>query len=296
MLVEDFQKGITSMQININWKDSRNPIPQVRKKGPVVYLSYPGLEETGIVRHGFSTRIGGVSEGIYESMNLSFARGDDEKAVWENYKRIAEAVGFDLKSVVTSDQTHTTNVRVVTEKDRGRGLMKPREYQDVDGMVTNVPGITLVTFYADCVPLYLVDPVQKAIGLVHSGWRGTVGKIGLEAVRVMEREYGTDPRHVIAAIGPSICQDCYEVSGDVIEKFQKSFPEEQWEQLFYPKPGGKYQLNLWEANRLTFLEAGLEPEKIFLPGLCTCCNSQFLFSHRASKGRRGNLAAFLVLK
>ena len=284
------------MQININWKDSRNPIPQVRQKGRVVYLSYPSLEETGIVHHGFSTRLGGVSEGIYESMNLSFSRGDREEAVWENYRRIAGAVGFDLESVVTSDQTHTANVRVVTEEDKGRGLIRPREYQDVDGMVTNVPGITLVTFYADCVPLYLVDPVQRAIGLVHSGWKGTVGKIGLEAVRVMEREYGTDPKNLTAAIGPSICQDCYEVSEDVIEEFQDAFPEEQWENLFYRKPDGKYQLNLWEANRLIFLEAGLGPEKIALPGLCTCCNPRLLFSHRASKGRRGNLAAFLALK
>ena len=284
------------MQININWKDSRNPIPQVRQKGRVVYLSYPSLEETGIVHHGFSTRLGGVSEGIYESMNLSFSRGDREEAVWENYRRIAGAVGFDLESVVTSDQTHTANVRVVTEEDKGRGLIRPREYQDVDGMVTNVPGITLVTFYADCVPLYLVDPVQRAIGLVHSGWKGTVGKIGLEAVRVMEREYGTDPINLTAAIGPSICQDCYEVSEDVIEEFQEAFPEEQWENLFYRKPDGKYQLNLWEANRLIFLEAGLGPEKIALPGLCTCCNPRLLFSHRASKGRRGNLAAFLALK
>ena len=284
------------MQININWKDSRNPIPQVRQKGRVVYLSYPSLEETGIVHHGFSTRLGGVSEGIYESMNLSFSRGDREEAVWENYRRIAGAVGFDLESVVTSDQTHTANVRVVTEEDKGRGLIRPREYQDVDGMVTNVPGITLVTFYADCVPLYLVDPVQRAIGLVHSGWKGTVGKIGLEAVRVMEREYGTDPKNLTAAIGPSICQDCYEVSEDVIEEFQEAFPEEQWENLFYRKPDGKYQLNLWEANRLIFLEAGLAPEKIALPGLCTCCNPRLLFSHRASKGRRGNLAAFLALK
>ena len=284
------------MQININWKDSRNPIPQVRQKGRVVYLSYPSLEETGIVHHGFSTRLGGVSEGIYESMNLSFSRGDREEAVWANYRRIAGAVGFDLESVVTSDQTHTANVRVVTEEDKGRGLIRPREYQDVDGMVTNVPGITLVTFYADCVPLYLVDPVQRAIGLVHSGWRGTVGKIGLEAVRVMEREYGTDPKNLTAAIGPSICQDCYEVSEDVIEEFQDAFPEEQWENLFYRKPDGKYQLNLWEANRLIFLEAGLGPEKIALPGLCTCCNPRLLFSHRASKGRRGNLAAFLALK
>lgn len=283
------------MQIKINWKDPQYPIPQVRKKEDVVYLSYPSLEETGMVVHGFSTRLGGVSEGIYASMNLSFSRGDDEEAVRENYRRIADAIGFEAESVVMSDQTHTVNVRAVTASDRGCGFTRSRGYQDVDGLVTNEPGITLATFYADCVPLYLVDPVRKAIGLVHSGWKGTVGKIGKAAVQVMEREYGTAPENLAIAIGPSICQDCYEVSEDVIEKFQEAFSEKHWERLFYRKENGKYQLNLWEANRLIFLEAGADPVKITMPGLCTCCNPQFLFSHRASKGKRGNLAAFLAL-
>lgn len=283
------------MQIKINWKDPQYPVPQVRKKEDVVYLSYPSLEETGMVVHGFSTRLGGVSEGIYASMNLSFSRGDDEEAVRENYRRIADAIGFEAESVVMSDQTHTSNVRVVTARDRGCGFTRLRGYQDVDGLVTNEPGITLATFYADCVPLYLVDPVRKAIGLVHSGWKGTVGKIGKAAVQVMEREYGTSPRDLSIAIGPSICQECYEVSEDVIEKFQEAFSEEHWGRLFYRKENGKYQLNLWEANRLIFLEAGADSGKITMPGLCTCCNPQFLFSHRASKGKRGNLAAFLAL-
>ena len=284
------------MHMDIRWKEGGRQRMQVRRDGEVVYLTYPGLEATGTVRHGFSTRLGGVSEGVCASMNLSFSRGDEEEAVWENYRRIAGAIGFDWESIVTSDQTHTANVRVVTAQDRGCGLTKPRTYQDVDGMVTNVPGLTLATFYADCVPLYLVDPVKKAIGLSHSGWKGTVGKIGLATVRAMEREYGTDPGDLVAAIGPSICQDCYEVSGDVIGGFEKAFARELWDDLFYQKPDGKYQLDLWEANRQIFLEAGVREEKIILPGLCTCCNPQFLFSHRASKGKRGNLAAFLALR
>lgn len=284
------------MQMDIKWKSGGERRMQVRQAGEVVYLAYPGLEGTGVVRHGFSTRLGGVSKGVCASMNLSFSRGDEEGAVRENYRRIAEAIGFDWESIVTSDQTHTANVRVVTGQDKGCGLTKPRTYQDVDGLVTDVPGLTLATFYADCVPLYLVDPVKKAIGLSHSGWKGTVEKIGLATVRAMEREYGTDPADLVAAIGPSICQDCYEVSGDVIGEFEKAFAKELWDGLFYQKPDGKYQLDLWGANRQIFLEAGVREEKIILPGLCTCCNPQFLFSHRASKGKRGNLAAFLALK
>ncbi|MCI8815069.1 MAG: peptidoglycan editing factor PgeF, partial [Lachnospiraceae bacterium] len=191
---------------------------------------------------------------------------------------------------------HTANVRVVGSEDKGCGLIKPRSYRDVDGMITNVPQVTLATYYADCVPLYLVDPVKKAVGLSHSGWKGTVGKIGKATVEAMEREYGTDPKDLTVAIGPSICQDCYEVSEDVIEEFRRAFSRELWDRLFYQKENGKYQLDLWEANRQIFLEAGVEAGKIALPGLCTCCNPDFLFSHRASKGKRGNLAAFLALK
>jgi len=197
---------------------------------------------------------------------------------------------------VTSDQTHTANVRVITEEDRGNGITKLRPYTDVDGMVTNVPGLVLATFYADCVPLYFVDPVHRAIGLSHSGGRGTAAKIGKVTVEKMNEEYGTDPKDIYSAIGPSICQKCYEVSEDVILEFQKSFEKKYWDSLFYIKENGKYQLNLWEANRLIMLEAGIKEEHISMPGICTCCNPEFLFSHRASHGKRGNLGAFLGIR
>ena len=243
--------------MEIKWSDSSCENMNIRKNGEVVYLTFPALEKQEAVYHGFSTRIGGVSEGIYRSMNLSFTRGDQEEAVKENFCRISSAIGFPSESIVTSDQTHTTNVRVVTEEDRGCGITKPRSYTDVDGMVTNVPGLTLATFYADCVPLYFYDPVHRAIGLSHSGWRGTVGKIGKVTVETMTREYGTRTKDVIAAIGPSICQECYEVSEDVIEQFRNAFEEKDWNSLFYAKPNGKYQLNLWKANEKIFLEAGI---------------------------------------
>ena len=277
----------------IRWNPADRPAMNIKENKGVTYLTYPALEELSGFVHAFSTRLGGVSEGIYSSMNLSFTRGDDENSVMENYRRLAEAVGFSVENIVTSDQTHTANVRVITEADRGNGITKPRPYTDVDGMITNVPGLVLATFYADCVPLYFIDPVRKAIGLSHSGWRGTAAHIGAVTVRRMQEEYGSLPEDLYGAIGPSICQECYEVSEDVILEFQKTFPEQSWRDLFYRKENGKYQLNLWEANRQIMLEAGLIEEHISLPGLCTCCNPEFLFSHRASRGKRGNLGAFL---
>lgn len=281
-----------------NWvyASKKQPGIERREKDGVVYLAYPALEKTGLVVHGFSTRLGGVSTGIWSSMNLSYSRGDDPEAVTENYHRIARAIGFPFESIVTSDQTHTANVRVVTEEDCGKGIWKQRDYTDVDGMITNIPNLTLAAFFADCVPLYFVDQKGRAIGLSHSGWRGTVGRIGEKTVSAMQETYGCEPSQILAAIGPSICQDCYEVSEDVIVRFQESFPEKDWPALFYPKENGKYQLNLWEANRRILLDAGVLPEHIFLPNLCTCCNPGLLFSHRASHGKRGNLGAFLMLK
>ncbi|HIY61977.1 MAG TPA: peptidoglycan editing factor PgeF [Candidatus Mediterraneibacter stercoripullorum] len=282
------------MSLGLKYKDNRHIFDECCGETP--YLEYPLFRNTGIVRHGFSTRLGGVSQGCWSSLNLSFDRGDDPEAVRENFRRIGAAIGVKPEDMVLSRQTHTTNVRVMTEQDRGKGMTRERDYTDVDGMITNVPGLCLVTSYADCVPLYFVDPVRKAIGLSHSGWRGTVGKIGKETVRLMEKEFGSDPSDILAAVGPSVCMDCYEVSEDVIRKVREAFDEELWPELFYEKPDGKYQLDLWKANESIFLESGILPEHIAVTNVCTHCNSQILYSHRTSGNRRGNLCAFLALK
>lgn len=258
------------------------------------YLSFSSYEALPYIRHMFTTREGGVSKDIYESLNLSFTRGDDETAVLENYRRVAQALGTSIDHIVTSDQTHTTNVRPVGKEDLGKGITRPRDYKDVDGMITDQPGVLLATFYADCVPLYFVDPVHKAIGLSHSGWRGTVGRMGQATVEAMERSFGSQPKDLLCAIGPSICQDCYEVSRDVAEAFIFAFPTHEKE-ILQAGAIGKYQLDLWKANEIVLTEAGVLKEHIDLAGLCTCCNSRILFSHRASKGKRGNLGAFLML-
>lgn len=278
--------------MKIKWNSEQIPKMNVKNNKDVTFLTYPAYEEMNWLVHGFSTRFGGVSRGIYSSMNLSFTRGDEESCVKENYRRISDAMGFDMNSIVTSDQTHTNNVRKVTEKDRGKGIVIPRDYTDTDGMITNVPGLVLATFYADCVPLYFADPANHAIGLSHSGWRGTVQKIGAVTIEKMSEEYGSNPKDLKVAIGPSICQECYEVSEDVIEEFEKVFDKKYRNRLFYRKENGKYQLNLWMANKIIFLEAGIPEENISMPNLCTCCNPEFLFSHRASHGKKGKSWGF----
>jgi YfiH family protein len=191
--------GRNQMSLGITYKNDRKIYREIEKDTP--YLEFELLADTGVVRHGFSTRLGGVSSGCYDSLNLSFTRGDSEDAVRENFRRIASSIGVRCEDMVFSQQTHTTNVRAVTEADRGGGITRPLEYRDVDGLITNVPGLCLVTFYADCVPLYFVDPVKKVIGLSHSGWRGTVGKIGKITVEQMCTRYGCNPSDIRAAVG-----------------------------------------------------------------------------------------------
>ena len=268
---------------------------ELKEKNHVPYIQFKNLSATGIVKHGFSTRKGGVSTGIFSSMNLNFKRGDDPDAVMENYRRIAAALDIRVEDMVLSDQTHTTNVRVITEEDRGKGILKPQDYRDVDGMITNVPGLVLVTSYADCVPLYFVDPVRKAIGLSHSGWKGTVGHIGQKTVWKMHEVYGSEPKDIVAAIGPSICQSCYEVSEDVAEAFKTNFAENEAEDILLDKGNGKYQLDLWKANWYVLTDAGILPEHLSVTDLCTACHPNLLWSHRKTNGQRGGLSAFLSL-
>lgn len=270
---------------------------QQEKEGTLEYLTFPSLSKLPYIKHLFTTRLGGVSQGIFSTMNMSYTRGDEKAVVDENYRRIGDVLHCTLEDMVLSHQTHTTNIRRVTAEDRGKGITGEREYTDVDGLITNVPGIVLVTFFADCVPLYFVDTKNHAIGLSHSGWKGTVNRMGAVTLQEMKKAYGTNPENVVAAVGPSICQSCYEVSEDVIWQFMVTFPEQKiQESLFYQKPNGKYQLNLWEANRQILVEAGVPENQISVTDICTCCNPQYLFSHRASEGKRGNLAAFLGLQ
>lgn len=270
----------------------------LNKTGLAPYITFPPLSELAWIKHGFTTRLGGVSEGFYQSMNLSYSVGDESSKVDKNYRIICDSLDIKYEDVVATHQVHKTNVRLIRGEDKGKGLFLPRDYEEIDGFVTNTPGVPLATFYADCVPLFLVDTKNMAIGLSHSGWRGTVGRMGKSTLAAMKEYFNTSPMDVIAVIGPSICQDCYEVDRSVFEEFEKVFTEEEIEKIITKSNTSfeKYQLNLWEANRQIFLREGVCDSNIHISGVCTSCNEDILFSHRASKGKRGTLAAFLMLK
>ncbi len=284
-----------------NWKrtDTKGSrcIDEFRAKNGVCVLKFPALEETGCVIHAFSTRIGGVSSGVCSTMNLSFTREDDSREnVLENYRRMAQALGVAFDSFVLTHQTHSTNIRRVTKADCQKGILRERDYSDIDGFVTDEPGITLVTFFADCIPLYFVDPVKKAIGLAHSGWKGTLYGMADKMVKRMEAEFHSHPKDIIAAIGPGICRSCYEVGMDVADAFRDRYDANEFDAIISDIRGNHCRLDLWKANEICLLKAGILPEHINVSDICTHCNPDLLFSHRKMGERRGNLAAFLALK
>ena len=266
---------------------------KVHVNGELMYLTAPLLDRFDWLRHGFSTRLGGVSTGDVGSMNLGFTREPSRENVLENYRRLCRAVGVDIQKLVLTKQTHTANVLTVHEEDAGAGIVFPRPYDDIDGLVTDVPGITLACFSADCVPLLAADPKHRAIGAAHSGWKGTVADIAGKMLGIMGENYGTKAEDVTVVIGPSICQDCYEVGEEVVEFFRDAYVPSLHDKLFYRKENGKYQLDLWEACRQNLLRAGVLEENIQVTDICTKCNPDLLFSHRALHGRQGNLGALI---
>jgi YfiH family protein len=272
---------------------------QIDLSKEVPFITFPVLSNLPFIRHGFSTRLGGISRDIYSTMNLgsdSATITDEPANIEENFNRIAESIGIDPHSIVISKQVHKTNIKLVDETDCGKGLYKERDFDEIDGLITNTPGVTLVTKYADCVPLFFVDPINRAIGLTHSGWRGTVKKIGMITVQKMQEHFGSNPKDLIAVIGPSICMDCYEVGEEVASEFINAFSDFGYNNIIRRNDKGKYQLNLWAANHAVLTEAGLTPAHIHSSEVCTSCNSDLLFSHRKTGGKRGSLAAFLAIR
>lgn len=278
----------------------------------VPFVSFPALSQFNWLTNGFSTRLGGVSTDIYASMNLSFTRGDSADAVLENFHRIGNALQISVEDMLMSDQTHTANVLRVDGSKKGMGILRERDFHDVDGMITNEPGLCLVTSHADCVPVYFIDPVHRAIGLSHAGWKGTLYNIVQNTVNAMHEAYESNPAELITVIGPSICKSCYEVSTDVAEQFATVYGSYVFDTILSPEMRsvfsennqketlelieGKFLLNLWEANRTNLLRAGVPATQIHITDLCTCCNPAVFHSHRASKGLRGGQCAFLQIR
>lgn len=269
---------------------------EVCNKDELVYFQIPMFSKAGLVNHCFSTRLGGRSSGIFESMNLGFNRGDLDENVRENFKILCDAINIDVKNLVLTNQIHEDLVVVVDEKDRGKGFDLESDLMGVDGFVTNAKDVALVTFYADCVPLYFLDPVKKVIGLSHAGWRGTVKKIGAKTIAKMQAVYGSRPEDILGAIGPSIGGCCFEVSEDVKIEVEKSFSHDIIDKIVVKRDSSKYLIDLWAANEAVMLEAGMKQEHITKTDVCTMCHKEEMFSHRGSNGKRGSMVAIMSLR
>lgn len=275
--------------------DFLSKVMTLNNKDSVPYLIYNSLSEINFINHAFSTRLGGVSTGEFTSMNLAFNRGDKPENVTQNYRRLCNSAGFEFDSLTASAQDHHTVVRAVTSENKGVGIYKPRDMESVDALITNEKGVTLVTYYADCTPLFFVDTKTKAIGLAHAGWRGTVGRIGEKVIEKMTELYGTNPANIVSAIGPAISVCCYEVDKPCADNFL-SLEGLDSSKFVFSKENGKYMIDLLETNRQILVSAGVKSENITISDVCTNCNSELLWSHRATNGHRGTMSAFMCIK
>lgn len=242
------------------------------------------------VPHGFTTRRGGVSTGVLDSLNLGMNRGDLPENVVENYRRLGAAIGFDPAMAVLTRQTHSAIVRPVTRADCN-GL-DHRNYPECDGLVTNDAGVALVIFTADCTPILLHDPVTGAVGAAHAGWRGTAADIAGKTVTAMVENFGAKAEHIRAAIGPNIGLCHFETDSDVPRAMLAAFGEEIAPCI--EKNGEKYHLDLKKINAFALRRAGVV--QIDISGDCTFCQPDLFWSHRFTKGARGSQGAVICCR
>lgn len=257
---------------------------RLKKLGDIRYYTVPSFEETKLTNHVFTTR----------DLNLGFNTIDEEGRVISNFKTICKVLDVSIEDSVLSNQTHKTEIRVVTSEDKGKGLVKLRDYEEVDGLVTDQKGLALFTFYADCVPMFFLDKEKKVAGVAHGGWRGTVGKIAGSMIDTMSREYGSEPKDILVAIGPSIANCCFEVNRDVYDKFKENFID--IEKIASPISDNKWSLDLKKANKIILEEKNIPKENITVSQMCTSCDNEMFFSYRKEDGKTGRLSAAIVLK
>lgn len=246
------------------------------------------LLERGLAAHAFSTRLGGVSQGAFTSLNLGFHVGDRPDAVLENRRRLLSLLGTEIKSLVAAAQVHSSTVVRVGERERGRGAFT---FDDAlpatDALLANEPGLGLSVYTADCVPVILYDPVRGAVGVVHAGWRGTAAGIVGAAIDALREGFGTDPKDLVVALGSAIGPCCYEVGPEVHEAIR--------ERLGAEAAGGGAGLDLWKANGVVARQNGIEPANIHACRLCTACEEELFFSYRRDGQRTGRMAAVAVV-
>jgi len=255
--------------------------------GRLYLMSEPFLA-SDCVNHGFTSRLGGVSHGKVSGLNLGFRVGDNPDAVMENYRLVAEDLSMNLGNTVLAKQTHTDHIRIVTEADKGKGISKESDIEDTDGLMTNLSGVPLVVFSADCVPILFLDPVQKVIATVHAGWRGTVKGIGKKAVAMMAQQFGSKPENILAAIGPSIGPCCFAFGKEDAAVFPQKYVREI--------PNDTVLVDIWAMNRDQLLDAGMTDTNIDVSGVCTVCESHRFYSYRTHREQTGRQGAIIMLR
>ena len=259
----------------------------------VVYTASDLFSRAGGVIHGFSTRLGGVSGGYLSSLNLGTNRGDDPAAVRENYRRFFDVLGADLCHIVMSRQIHSDQVRTVTTADIKPDLFAPEGYE-ADGLVTDIPGVPLVIFSADCLPVLLYDPTRRVIAAVHAGWRGTAAGIVRNAAQKMIDHYGCRPENLLAAIGPGISKCCFETHADVANAMMDALGMHALPCL-ETLPAGKFRVDLKRLNAQWLINLGVPEDHISISGECTACHPEKYWSHRLAGDQRGSQIAVLQL-
>ncbi|MDR0738622.1 MAG: peptidoglycan editing factor PgeF [Oscillospiraceae bacterium] len=261
-------------------------------KNAVCYCTFKNFESFNFIKHGFSTRLGGVSDGDCRSLNFCFSKNDTKQNVSENYRRFAEALDINEKKIIKSYQMHTDNIAVVKNNHQN---FKSEIKQGIDGLLTNKRNITLLTFHADCAPIFFVDPLKRAVGVAHSGWEGTAKEIASKMIAKFRKEFSSNEEDLFCAIGPSIGQCCYEIDDFVYNKFRTK----KYISKFCfkkSKDKNKFMFSLKIANQKILENAGVKPSNILVSDLCTKCCSDLFFSHRKSGNKRGVMAAAICLK
>lgn len=263
------------------------------KKDGLLTLSVPSFDETGLCLTAFTTRLGGVSKPPIDTMNLGFGRGDERDAVFENYRILGEKLGFDHTRTVAFTQVHKADVCVADDTFSGEAFLPNK--REFDAIITNTPNLPIATYHADCVPVFLLDPVCRVVGAAHAGWRGTALKTPAAAVRKMQETFGTDPKNVLAGIGPCIGKDAFECHTDVPDAMLSSFGDVAKRHIT-DDGNGKFHVDLASLVAESLLECGITDKNITVSGECTVEKSDIYWSHRATRGIRGAMAAIIMLK
>lgn len=262
-------------------------------KNGVTFFQADGMDAAGGATHGFSTRKGGVSEGMWESLNLGPSRGDDPDHVRENYRRFLSAIGADGGRLAMTNQVHGGAVRCITTADLHDDPCGKVGYE-ADGLMTDLPDVALVIYSADCIPILFYDPVRRVIAAVHAGWRGTAAGIATAAVERMGDVYGCRPADILAAVGPGIGPDCFETHEDVPNAMTAALSTAVLQHIKI-KENGKFAVDLKGINAMRLEQAGLAPDHIAVSGICTACHPELFWSHRKLGTNRGSMAAAIQL-